>query len=99
MTDVLIDESKLSEAKENANKIKNSVRRTEQYCETLISITSSSSWKGKSRDAFLTYLEIIIQYHRDLTSAVELQADALKNLEQYIGEFPQDSRVSKVRNI
>lgn len=99
MTDVLIDKDKLNDAKQDANSIKNSVKRTEQYCETLLSITSSSSWKGKSKDAFLTYLEIIVQYHHDLSEAVDLQKEALQNLEQYIGEFPQDSRVSKVRNI
>ncbi|MEI3614258.1 hypothetical protein [Pseudogracilibacillus sp. SO30301A] len=59
MNDVVIDQSKLEEAKQLAVKVENSVRRIHMYCETLVSTVASSSWKGKSSDAFLSYIEII----------------------------------------
>lgn len=97
--DVIIDSKKLAEAKQIASNIETSIKRTEMYCGTLVSTVASSSWKGKSREAFLSYIEIIEGYHKDLTSAVQLQTKALNNLERYINEFSKDNRVSRIRDL
>lgn len=100
MDDVIIDKNKLGEAKLLAMNIEDSVSRTSAYSETLVSTTaSSSSWEGESRDAFLSYIEIISKYHKELAAIVKLQTDALKSLEGYIEEFPQDGRVKRMKNI
>ena len=99
MEDVVINENKLSEAKQLASRIERNVKRTHMYAETLISTVASSDWKGESRDAFLSYIEIIEQYHAELTESVKLQTKAIRNLENYINEFSQDNRVRRMRNI
>lgn len=99
MDDVVIDQSKLEEAKQLASKVENSVKRTHMYCETLVSTVASSTWKGESKDAFLSYIEIIEQYHAELSEAVKLQTTAMNNLESYIAEFPQDNRVKRMKSI
>ena len=87
MEDVVINGNKLSEAKQLASRIERNVKRTHMYAETLISTVVSSEWKGESRDAFLSYIEIIEQYHAELTESVKLQTKSIRNLENYINEF------------
>ncbi|MUK87587.1 hypothetical protein GMD78_04125 [Ornithinibacillus sp. L9] len=99
MGDVKIDGSKLNEAKAAARAMESSLKSTYRQCESLISIVQSASWKGKSRDAFITYLEIINQYHKELKEAATLQTKALNNLEGYIDDFKKDSSVREVRNL
>src|SRR5690625_2173536 len=99
MSDVVIDGNRVGEAKQLATRVENSVKRSHDICETLVSNVAASKWEGKSRDAFLSYIEIIEQYHAELNEVVKLQTEALGNLENYIAEFPQDNRVRRMRNI
>lgn len=99
MDEVIIHSRNLGEAKQLAMNLENAVRRTHRNCQTLISTVAAASWEGKTKDAFLSYLEIIEQYHAELNEAVKLQTTALQNLESYISQFPQDSRVKRMKNI
>ena len=99
MGSVKIDGNKVNEAKIAAKAIELSVGKTYASCGKLISYVHAAKWSGKSRDNFLTYIEIIQLYHKDLQSAVEKQTKALNNLDQYVGDFNRDSSVKEVRNL
>ena len=99
MGSVKIDGDKVNEAKIAAKAIELSVGKTYESCGKLINYVYSAKWSGKSRDNFLTYMEIIQQYHEDLQFAVEKQTKALNNLDKYIGDYNRDSSVKEVRNI
>lgn len=99
MGSVRIHEDKVNQAKAAAKALEQSVDKTYEHCEQLISYVQSAEWSGKSRDSFLTYMEIIQQYHQDMKSAVEKQTKALNNLDGYVDDFLQDSSVREVRNL
>lgn len=99
MANVKINDAQLKIAKNAANQIERSIRSTYHECETLISFVQSAKWKGQSRDTFLTYLEIIQQYHHDLHEAVKLQTKALNNIEGYKQDFKNDPTVKEVRRL
>jgi uncharacterized protein YukE len=99
MSEVRINDYRLGEAKSAAQALENSINTTYQQCEELISYTQAATWDGQARDAFLTYLEIIYQYHNDLKEAAALQTKALNNLEGYFNDFQSDSAVREVRNL
>lgn len=99
MGDVKIDGGKVNEAKAAAGALERSIISTYDQCEQLISYVQSAKWSGKSRDAFLTYLEIIQKYHQDMKSAVTKQTKALNNLDGYFDDFLQDGSVREVRNL
>ena len=99
MGSVRIDGGKVNEARAAAKALEQSIEKTYDQCDQLISYLHAAEWSGKSRDAFLTYLEIIQKYHQDMKSAVAKQTKAINNLEGYFDDFLQDSSVRKVRNL
>jgi hypothetical protein len=96
---VRIDGDKVNEAKAAAKALEQSIEKTYESCEQLISYLHSAKWSGKSRDSFLSYLEIIQKYHHDMKSAVAKQTKALNNLEGYEDDFLQDGSVREVKNL
>lgn len=99
MANVKINDTQLQEARRAAGQIENSLQSTLNQCNTLISYVHGAKWEGKSRNTFLSYLEIIQQYHQDLYEAVKLQTTALNNVERYKNDFLNDSSVKEVRNL
>jgi hypothetical protein len=99
MGSVRIHEDKVNEAKAAAKALEQSMDKTYDQCEQLISYLQSANWSGKSRDTFLSYIEIIQKYHHDMKSAVAKQTKALNNLDGYLDDFHQDSSVKEVRNL
>lgn len=99
MGKVKIDIEKAHEAKAAAKALEESIDTTYDTCEKLISYIHSAKWSGKSRDTFLTYLEIIQKYHGDLKTAVAKQTTALNHLDGYIDDFLQDGAVKEVKNL
>lgn len=99
MSEVKINDYRLGEARAAARALENSLIQTLRQCDELISFTESAAWSGQARDAFLTYLEIIYQYHSDLKEAAAIQTRALNNLERYYNDFNNDHGVREVRNL
>ncbi|MDS9473272.1 WXG100 family type VII secretion target [Sporosarcina pasteurii] len=99
MGNVKIDGRKVDEALAAAKSIEASIKSTAKTCESLLSFVRSANWSGNSRDSFLSYLEIILPYHKEMIDAVEKQTKALNNLEGYINDFQQDSSVKEVRSL
>lgn len=99
MGSVKIYGDRVNEAKVAAKALEQSIDKTYDQCEQLISYVQSASWSGKARDSFLSYVEIIQQYHRDMKTAVAKQTKALNNLDGYYRDFEQDGSVKEVRNL
>ncbi|WP_040205552.1 WXG100 family type VII secretion target [Neobacillus jeddahensis] len=99
MGSVRIDGDKANEAKAAAIGLEQSIEQTYESCEQLIAYLHSAKWSGKSRDSFLSYLEIIQKYHHDMKSAVAKQTKALNNLDGYLDDFFQDGSVREVKNL
>ncbi|WP_018664844.1 WXG100 family type VII secretion target [Heyndrickxia acidiproducens] len=99
MGSVKIDGAKLNEARSAAKALEESIKSSKETCSELISFLHSAEWSGKSRDAFLTYIEIIHKYHSEMAKAVAKQTKALNHLESYMGDFQSDPSVKEVRNL
>lgn len=99
MGSVKIDGVKANEARVAAKDLEQSIDKTYDTCNQLMGYIHSAQWSGKSRDAFLTYLEIIQKYHKDLKSAVAKQTVALNHLEGYMDDFLQDGSVKEVKKL
>ncbi|MBC1614474.1 hypothetical protein HB937_14215 [Listeria welshimeri] len=87
MGNLKIDAEKVAEAKKSAAIVEESLK------------TTHDSWSGKSRDAFLTFMELIEQYHADVKKNYKKQKKALKALEEYVEEFENTSYSKDVRNL
>lgn len=96
---VIIYGDKVNEAKAAAKGLEQSVQVSYESCEQLIAYIHSAKWSGKARDSFLSYLEIIQKYHKDMQDALAKQTKALNNLEGYMNDFLQDNAVNEVRNL
>lgn len=99
MGGVKIYDNKVHEAMTAAKELEESIKRTYDSSKRLITFMHTAKWSGKSRDAFLSYLEIIHEYHKDLKKAVGKQTKALNNIDGYLNDFLQDGSVRKVRNL
>ena len=72
MGKVRIYEERVNEAKAAAKILEQSIKTSHDTCEQLISYVSAAEWSGKARDSFLSYLEIIQKYHKDIEAAVAI---------------------------
>lgn len=94
-----IDENLLNDAEGYAEQLKNSINDSYQGAEKLKQTVLGASWKGEARDTFLTYLELIMQYHKDLNDTASLQEEALKNLRGYKIDFQAHPKLQELRNL
>lgn len=97
--DVMINQAELETAKSSAAELKESLDNTYAQGEALLSLVQGSSWEGKSRDSFLAYLELLLQYHADLKDAASLQKKALDNIENYQSDFQSHNAVREVKSL
>lgn len=96
---VTIYGDKATEARKIANDINTAMETSYEYATSLKSYVNGVTWKGKSKQAFVAYLDIIVQYHEDVKSAMEEQTKALENLETYIEAYDSESKVQEVKNL
>ncbi|WP_099223946.1 WXG100 family type VII secretion target [Listeria costaricensis] len=99
MSKVKIDAGKVADAKTSAKQVEDSLEATHTKCKKLVKYVKDAKWKGKSRDAFLTYIELIEQYHEDVQKAYKKQRKALKNLDGYITDFKDGKEAEEVRRL
>ncbi|EIT87213.1 hypothetical protein A374_01409 [Fictibacillus macauensis ZFHKF-1] len=99
MQSTTIDGEKLSSAIKHADKVEASIKESLKTCKDLIAYAKQAQWRGDTRDAFLTYVEILYQYHADFAEASEKQTKALKQLKDNIGKFPENPYVKEVNSI
>ncbi|GAE29510.1 hypothetical protein [Halalkalibacter hemicellulosilyticus] len=97
--DTIIHDRRLQTAQAEARKLERSIDRAYSKCETLHSFVQSANWKGSARDSFLSYLDIIKQYHAELKEAAPLQTQALENIDSYKNNFRHHALVRKVKRL
>ncbi|MCY8036383.1 WXG100 family type VII secretion target [Bacillus sonorensis] len=85
----------LSHAKTIEKHVGDSLRQAKD----LKSYIESGEWNGKTRDAFLSYLELIIQLNEDMKDALNDHTSALNALEKSIGDFSKLSEVKEIQNL
>ncbi|MBA3925727.1 WXG100 family type VII secretion target [Listeria rustica] len=96
---VTIYGDKVGEAKAIAKEIDTALKNSYTDATSLQSFVNGVTWKGKSKKAFVAYLDIIVQYHKDVKSAMEEQTKALENLETYIEAYDSESKLREVKNL
>ncbi len=47
------------------NKLENNLEKAEKF---LAEMQSSTQWTGKAKDSFLAFMDLVVQYHRKLTT-------------------------------
>lgn len=99
MGNVDINNNQWIRVKSAAGLMNKSVERAHGYCLTLKDTTESVSWKGATRDQFITYIEIIEQYHTKLNEILQLQTEALDNLADYCEDFRNEGIVKAVNRL
>ncbi|EBF5848113.1 WXG100 family type VII secretion target [Listeria monocytogenes] len=99
MGNVKIDAAKVAEAKKSAEIVEKSLESTHKKCKSVISYVEGASWSGKSRDAFITFMELVEQYHSDVKKNFKKQKKALNALEDYVEDFENTSYSKDVRNL
>ncbi|MBC1487313.1 WXG100 family type VII secretion target [Listeria seeligeri] len=99
MGNLKIDANKVAEAKASAKIVGESLDATHKKCKAVISYVEGASWSGKSRDAFLTFMEIIEQYHADVKKNYKKQKKALNALDDYVKDFEDTSYAKDVKNL
>ncbi|MBC1458186.1 WXG100 family type VII secretion target [Listeria newyorkensis] len=96
---VTIHGDNVGEAKKIANDIDKALKTSYDEATKLKEYVNGVSWKGKSKKVFVAYLDIIVQYHKDVKSAMKEQTKALENLEKYIEAYDSESKVREVKNL
>ncbi|MFP7493407.1 WXG100 family type VII secretion target [Terribacillus saccharophilus] len=96
---VQIDGTELDRAQKAARKLRDSIEKAYGQCEALQQSATVDGWEGKTNASFITYLELIKQYHADLKDAADLQCQALENLTGYRYDFMNDALVKEVRHL
>ncbi|MBF2476206.1 WXG100 family type VII secretion target [Listeria seeligeri] len=99
MGDLKIDADKVAEAKASAKIVEKSLETTHEKCKAVISYVEGASWSGKSRDAFLTFMELIEQYHADVKKNYKKQKKALNALDDYVKDFEETSYAKDVKKL
>ena len=75
------------------------LKDTLKQAEALLDKVSDMKWKGNARDAFVSYLDIVSQYHKDIESKAKDQHKAFKNLSEKIDGYSSDDSVVEVKRI
>lgn len=82
-----------------AQQIESSVKDALQQAKELQATVTSSHWKGKTREEFLCYLELIIKLNVDMANALEDHTKALKDLDTHIQTFSNTNEVKMIQNL
>lgn len=97
--EVEISGDKTIDAITYAQQIENSVKDALRQAKDLQSTVKHSQWNGKTRDAFLCYLELIIKLNVDMVDALEDHTKALKDLDTHIHTFSNTNEVRIIKNL
>ncbi|QHZ45834.1 MULTISPECIES: WXG100 family type VII secretion target [Bacillus] len=96
---VEISHNGAAEALAHAKAIEKHVSDSLNKANELKSYVESGRWSGKTRDAFLSYLELIIDLNADMKKALKDHTSSLKHLEKHIGDFSKLSEVKDIQSL
>ncbi|MEC3606120.1 WXG100 family type VII secretion target [Bacillus glycinifermentans] len=95
--DISLNET--SKALSHAKAIEKHVSDSLSQAKELKAFIESGKWSGKTRDAFLSYLELIIDLNADMKDALKENTSALDALEKSISDFSKLSEVKEIQNL
>ncbi|MDA7028105.1 WXG100 family type VII secretion target [Bacillus sp. CLL-7-23] len=96
---VHIDHSELSEAIKHAKKIEKGVTDSLEKAKNLKTKIEDGEWSGQTRDACLCYLELIVQFHGDIESAVKDHTSAVKDLHKTMVDFLENPEINAIKRL
>lgn len=82
-----------------AEQIEQGVKDSLQQARELQAYVISSHWNGKTRNAFLSYLELLIQFNTKMAEALEGHTKALKELDEHIQSFTNHPEVKEIKKL
>lgn len=98
MSDIRIDDSKLSEAISLSESISDKVEEALQKATFVHNkLQSNVMWSGEAKDACAAYLAIIVQYHKDVNKGLKKHTKVLKKLDSNIKEYESSAEVQAIK--
>ncbi|GGE59385.1 WXG100 family type VII secretion target [Priestia taiwanensis] len=97
--EVDISTSRTGEAIKHAEEMERDVKEALRLAKELQATVSSSLWSGQTRDAFLSYVDLIIQLNVDMVDTLEVQTKALIELEDNIHSFSSTKEVQIIKSL
>lgn len=97
--EVEIHGSEVSSAISYAEQIEKGVKDSLEQAKALQAYVTGTRWSGKTREAFLCYLKLLIQYNAKIADALEGQTKALKELDESIHSFTNRIEVEKIKKL
>ncbi|PEI72630.1 WXG100 family type VII secretion target [Bacillus wiedmannii] len=95
--EIEIHGNEISTAISYAEQIEKGVKDSLEQAKALQAQVTCSRWSGKTRDAFVCYLELLIQYNAQIADTLEIQTRALKELDKSIHSFTNRDEVVKMK--
>lgn len=99
MADLKISHSELSKAIQLSKEIEKELTNSYDTVAQLRSYLGSVAWSGQTKDAFLTYLDIIFKYHHDLNQIMTKHREAVESLERSVNEYNSSSEVGTIKGL
>lgn len=98
MSDIRIDDSKVSEAISLSETISEKVEEALQKATFVHNkLQGDAKWSGEAKDACAAYLAIIVQYHKDVNKGLKKHTETLKKLETNIKEYESSAEVQAIK--
>lgn len=82
-----------------AQNIENGMKDSLNQAKDLKAYVTGAKWNGKTRDAFLSYLDLIIQYNSEMVEAFEGHTKALKELDKSIQTYGDIQKVRAIKQL
>ncbi|NPC93927.1 WXG100 family type VII secretion target [Bacillus sp. WMMC1349] len=96
---VIIIDTKLSDAIRFAKILEKGVTDSLKQAKDLKTKIDGGKWSGKTRDAFLCYLELILQLHEDVEQAMKDHTSALNHLHQSMIDILSNSEITALNRL
>lgn len=97
MAELKIIYAELETALQLSKDINKELASSYQTVGELRSYLESAAWSGQTKNAFMTYLNLIYQYHNDLIGIMKEHETAVTSLKQSIDDYNSSSEVASIR--
>ncbi|MDY6062621.1 MAG: WXG100 family type VII secretion target [Erysipelotrichaceae bacterium] len=99
MAELIIKKNELEKAIDLSDKIYNHLSDALTEANEMKAFLEQAKWSGKTRDAFYTYLSLIVQYHEELNGIMDEHAKVLKRLKESIEQYQSSDMVNNIRGL
>lgn len=99
MADLKVSYADLESAIQLSQEINNELASSYQTVGDLKAYLESAKWSGQTRNAFLTYLNLISSYHADLMAIMQSHEAAVKSLKASVDAYNGSAEVGTIRGL